>query len=222
MASWDKDPQSIFALKQLVYITRDNLAAVTNVLVEGDRDLREIVEQYGAPPLWARAPGFSTLVHIILEQQVSLASAQAAHKKLQMAIAPVTPRRFLGLSATRLKAIGFSRQKITYARCLAQAIVAGEVNLAALQTVDDKTAHRTLTQVKGIGSWSADIYLLMALRRADIWPCGDLALAIAIQRVKRLKSRPDPQWLETLSQIWRPWRSVAARLLWHYYLNHKP
>ena len=189
-------------------------------LGERDPDLRRVVRSLGAPPMWARAPGFPTLIHIILEQQVSLASAQAAFTRLLERASPLTPRRLLALDDVTLKSVGFSRQKTAYARQLARAIRDGRLDLAALSSLDETGVRSHLMAIKGIGRWSADIYLLMALRRPDIWPVGDLALASAAQRVKRTAGRPTPDELERLGARWRPWRAIAARILWHYYLSH--
>ena len=188
-------------------------------LSELDPDLAQVVRDLGPPPMWLREPGFSTLVHIILEQQVSLASAQAAFDRLVTAISPLTPERFIELDDISLKIIGFSRQKTAYTRHLAELIAQGSLNLDMLSTMDDLHARSVLLQIKGIGPWTADIYLLMALRRPDVWPSGDLALAKALQIVKQLPYRPSPDQLNEIIQEWRPWRAVAARILWHYYLN---
>ena len=184
-----------------------------------DSDLANILREWGPPPMWVRDPGFPTLILIILEQQVSLASARAAFARLGTAIKTITPRRFLRLDNEALKAVGFSRQKKTYARHIAQAIVAGRFDPGGLERMDDAAARAALIQLKGIGSWSADIYLMMALRRPDIWPKDDLALATAVQEVKGLDSRPKPDELEILGAAWQPWRAVAARMLWHFYLS---
>jgi DNA-3-methyladenine glycosylase II len=188
-------------------------------LSKRDPALAEIISTLGPPPLWVRPAGFPTLIHIILEQQISLASARAAMNRLRAAVSPLTPRGFLELDDTALKTVGFSRQKTAYGRYLAQAILDGTLNLEALHRMDDSAARLELLKIKGIGAWTSDIYLLMALRRPDVWPRGDLALAMAVQRVKRLSSRPTPAELEDLSRDWQPWRAVAARLLWHYYLS---
>jgi DNA-3-methyladenine glycosylase II len=188
-------------------------------LSEHDPDLRKVLLDLGPPPMWLREPGFPTLVHIILEQQVSLASARAAFNRLVAAISPLTPERFLELDDVSLKVIGFSRQKTTYTRHLAELIIQGSLDLDRLSTMDDMQARSDLLQVKGIGPWTADIYLLMALRRPDVWPSGDLALVSAVQSVKRLPNRPSSDQLDEIGQRWRPWRAVAARILWHYYLN---
>lgn len=188
------------------------------LLTERDEHLSEVVRIYGSPPLWVREPGFSTLVYIILEQQVSLASAKAAFDRLQAAVKPLTPKRFLKLNDAELLRIGFSRQKTLYARLLAESLARRHFDLRYLDDLPDDSAHKMLVAFKGIGRWTADIYLLSALRRPDIWPTGDLALATAVQEVKRLRQRPSPEKLEALSAPWRPWRAVAARLFWHAYL----
>jgi DNA-3-methyladenine glycosylase II len=190
-------------------------------LTAGDQHLAAIVDRYGPPPLWAREPGFPTLIHIILEQQVSLASARAAFDRLLAAVSPLTPAGFLTLDDTTLRTIGFSRQKTGYARHLAQALLGGQLDLDHLAQQEDAVVRATLVTLKGIGPWSADIYLLMALRRPDIWPVGDLALQLAARRVKQLPARPTPDEMETLAEPWRPWRAVAARLLWHQYLSER-
>lgn len=186
-----------------------------------DPELARIHADFGTPPTWFREPGFPTLLHIILEQQVSLASARAAYERLSSLASPLTPARFLALKDTELKGAGFSRQKIIYGRHLAEAIASGRLNLEALAVADDAEVKASLTALKGIGSWTADIYLLMSLRRADAWPAGDLALAVALQEVKNLDTRPTPLELIELAEGWRPWRAVAARLLWHYYLQRR-
>ena len=189
-------------------------------LCKRDKDLAAIFDRIGAPPMWVREPGFPTLVRIILEQQVSLASAKAAYDRLLARLSPLTAGGFLTLSDEELKQIGFSRQKTGYCRNLAQSIQQGKFDPDNLHILDDDTVRRKLTNHKGIGAWTAEIYLLMALRRPDVWPQHDLALAIAVQEVKKLKSRPFPEKLEKLSIPWKPWRAVAARMLWHHYLNN--
>jgi DNA-3-methyladenine glycosylase II len=186
-----------------------------------DPHLARIVSAYGHPPLWVREPGFPTLVYIILEQQVSLASAKAAFDRLNAAVRPLTPRRFLNLTDADLLRIGFSRQKTLYTRLLAESLSRRHFDLRYLHELRDDAARKMLTAFKGIGNWTADIYLLSALRRPDIWPVGDLALATAVQEVKHLRQRPSPERLEKLSQPWRPYRAVAARLFWHAYLSKR-
>ena len=205
-------------MRESVRLTTETLMRGVRALSRCDRDLSQIARRLGPPPMLARRPGFPTLIHIILEQQVSLASARAAFDRLRALASPLTPARFLELDGAALKTAGFSRQKAGYGRQLAQAILSGELKLRSLHRKDDESVRAELLKIRGIGRWSADIYLLMALRRPDVWPTGDLALAVAVQRVKRLSARPSYEALDAMSEAWRPWRSVAARLLWHYYL----
>ena len=200
-------------------LSDDGLERAIRLLSRRDAELRSVVKKFGAPPMWAREAGFSTLLHIILEQQVSLASAKAAHDKLLKVASPLTPKRFLKLDDATLKAVGFSRQKAAYGRHLAGEILEGRLDLEAFHSMDDDAVKVELLKIKGIGHWTADIYLLMVLRRPDIWPTGDLALAVAAQAVKGLKTRPTSQQLAEISESWKPWRAVAARILWHYYLS---
>jgi DNA-3-methyladenine glycosylase II len=191
------------------------------VLEKRDPHLANVVHCYGPPPLWVREPGFPTLVYIILEQQVSLASAKAAFDRLNAALRPLTPGRFLKLTDAELLRIGFSRQKTLYTRLLAESLARRYFDLRELHNLQDDAARKMLVAFKGIGKWTADIYLLSALRRRDIWPVGDLALATAVQEVKGLRRRPSPEKLEKMSAPWKPWRAVAARLFWHHYLSKR-
>jgi DNA-3-methyladenine glycosylase II len=183
--------------------------------------LAGILATYGDPPLWRRATGFPTLVHIILEQQVSLKSAKSMLMRIEAAIQPFEPERFLELGESYLRSLGVTRQKSAYVIDLATSIVSGELSFARLARMSDDDARLALTRVKGIGLWSADVYLLMAMRRADIWPAGDLALAVAMQELMGLTARPGPLELERLAEQWRPHRAVAARMLWQYYLGRR-
>jgi len=187
-------------------------------LIEKDTDLARILKRLGQPPMWEREPGFSTLVHIILEQQVSLASAKAAFQRLNSVI-HLTPDRFLKLSDAELKTVGFSRQKTGYCRDLAESIVEGRIDLDALKKMSESAVKAKLLKIKGIGPWTADIYLLMVLLRPDIWPVGDLALAQAVFDVKNLSSIPSTSEMDKIGADWKPWRAIAARLLWFHYLN---
>jgi len=202
---------------------KDRLSAADLVvqareLARRDKDLASILERLGPPPLWARRPGFSTLVQIILEQQVSLASAASIFARLKSSVVPFHPLRMLELGEHHLKAQGLTRQKTAYCLHLAQSLQDKHLRLSQLSRMSDEQAKAALMEVKGIGSWSADIYLLMALRLADIWPASDLALAIAVTKLKRFPVRPDSNQLEEMAEAWRPFRSVAARMLWQYYL----
>ncbi len=200
-------------------LTSHTLRQAVEALSACDPDLAAIASRHGTPPLWAREPGFPTLLLIILEQQVSLASAAAAFRRLEAATNPLTPQALLELDDSALRAVGFSRQKAGYARGLAQAIAEERFDPAALAAMSDQDAQAELLQLKGIGPWTADIYLLMALGRPDIMPAGDLALQVAAQEIKGLNIRPSPDELLDLAEAWRPWRSTAARLLWQHYLN---
>ena len=202
-------------------LTGDRLAQAVDELAARDPDLAGIVARHGPPPLWDRAPGFPTLVHIVLEQQVSLASAQAAFDRLRAAADPLTPTRFLELTDAELLAIGFSRQKARYGRALAEAIESGELDLDSLDSLDDDAVHRALQAVPGIGPWTSTVYLLMVLLRPDLWPIGDIALAASVGEVKGLGRRPDPAEMADIGRAWQPWRSVAARLFWHDYLARR-
>ena len=180
-------------------------------LCQVDADLPRVHTQFGPPPLWQREPGFPTLVHLVLEQQVSTASAEATLAKLQKAVASLTPENFLHLSETDLRQIGFSRQKTAYCQGLARSILDGELDLEEIETLDDATARSRLVRLKGIGNWTADNYLLMVLLRPDIIPAGDLALIAALQELKGLPSRPSVTEVEQMALAWRPWRAVATR-----------
>jgi len=197
------------------------LAQAVEVLASRDPDLAGIVARFGPPPLWQRAPGFPTLLHIVLEQQVSLASARAAFDRLTAVADPLTPARFLELSDAALLEIGFSRQKARYGRELATAIESGALDLDGLAHLDDDTVHARLQAIPGIGPWTSTVYLLMVLGRPDVWPAGDIALAAAVAEVKSLPGRPDAIEMGRLGEAWRPLRSVAARLFWHDYLSRR-
>ena len=201
-------------------VTEDLLSKVINILANRDTDLKDIVNRFGPPPLWDREEGFDTLLRIILEQQVSLHSAKAAFDKLIANANPLTPQKFLQFSDSDLKSFGFSWQKTSYGRNLAHAILERTLILSELQKLDDDKVRLELMKIKGIGIWTADIYLLMVLKRPDIWPTGDIALAVAMQKIKNLDTRPKHEDMEDISNNWKPWRAVAARLLWHYYLNN--
>ena len=197
-----------------------NLPKIAKTLAKRDAHLQIVIAKYGPPPLWAREPGFATLLQIILEQQVSLASAKACFNKLAKRVGEVTPESLLNSLDAHLKADGFSRQKTTYARHLADAVVNKHIDLDVLNTLKDDEIRTELTKLKGIGTWTSDIYLLMAMGRPDIMPKGDIALHSAWHR---LSSEPKPSALEFLviADRWRPYRSVAARMLWHFYLSEK-
>lgn len=203
----------------LAPLTEEGLHAALDELTSRDLRLASILERLGPPPLWRREPGFPTLVHMILEQQVSLASARAVFDRLVGAVPELTPECFAELEAAELRNLGFSRQKIRYCRALAEALLDGSLVLSQLDDLADEEVRRELVRLPGIGPWTAEVYLLMALGRPDVWPVGDLALAVAAQDILGLEARPTASELEALGEPWRPWRAVAARLLWHHYLG---
>ena len=192
-------------------------------LAERDADLAAIVARHGSPPLWAREPGFETLVRIILEQQVSLSSAVAALGRLRSALGigeavSLTPAAVAALGEEAMRTAGLTRKKARYLSGLAQDVTTGRLHLAAIAAAPDDEARAGLIAVTGIGRWTADIYLLMALGRPDVWPDGDLALAGAMRVAKRLPALPTREEQYSIAAAWRPWRAVAARILWHGYL----
>ncbi len=202
-------------------LNEQNLTEICKKLAKTDADLQFIFETYGTPPLWAREASFQTLIHIILEQQVSLASALSAFNRLREKLGEITPENVLCLTDEELKLCYFSRQKKVYARELSKAIVHGNLDLKSLENLSDEAVKIELKKIKGIGDWTADIYLLMALLRVDVMPKGDLALHVAWKRLKNLKDAPNSDEFQQIAEKWKPFRAVAARLLWHFYLSGK-
>ena len=194
------------------------LLRATAILAERDPDLGGIIARHGPPPLWNRPPGLATLIAIVLEQQVSLRSGAAAFERLRLAAGAIEAESIVALGETGARAAGLTRQKARYVVGLAEATIDGRFDAAALAGVDDDEARDRLTRLVGIGRWTADIYLLMALGRCDVWPDGDLALGAAMHRAKGLAALPNRETQRRVAEAWRPWRAVAARLLWHAYL----
>ena len=203
-------------------LDENNLIAACKKLSKQDEDLAFIFQTYGVPPLWAREATFATLLHIILEQQVSLASALSAFNKLREKLnGDITPENLLSLTDAEMKACYFSRQKTVYARELAKAIADGNLDLQSFENLSNEQIKIELKKIKGIGDWTADIYLLMALLRPDVMPKGDLALHVAWQKLNKLDARPNADEFLIVAERWQPFRAVAARLLWHFYLSEK-
>jgi DNA-3-methyladenine glycosylase II len=194
------------------------LASAAAELAAADPDLAGILTRHGPPPLSAREPGFETLVAIILEQQVSLSSGAAALDRLGRAAGGLDPARVAAVGVEGARAAGLTRQKASYVVGLARMVTDGRLDPGALAIEADDVIRSGLLQIPGIGRWTTDIYLLMALGRPDVWPDGDLALAAAMRRAKRLDELPDASTQRRIAEAWRPWRAVAARLLWHAYL----
>jgi DNA-3-methyladenine glycosylase II len=178
-----------------------------------------ILERAGAPRFRRRRNGFATLLHIILEQQVSIDAAAAMHRRLAGLCEPLAPAPFLALDDVTLRRCGFSRQKMDYGRRLAAAVAGGEFDFARLAAADDEAALAALVGLKGIGRWSAEIYLIFALGRPDVWPAGDLGLQLGFAECLGLAERPTETALREIGEAWRPWRSVAACLFWQSYLH---
>ncbi len=201
----------------MIALGEDTLAEGLAFLTAQDADLARVVEQLGPPKLRQRPPGFSTLLKIILGQQVSRSSADATYQRLCDAIGPPRPADFLTLDDQALRSIGFSRQKSRYSRELSTALAERRLDLGQLTRSDDDTVRAALTALPGIGDWSAEIYLLFALRRPDAWPASDLGVIVGAQKVKRLPERPSKQEMDAMAEAWRPWRGLATFILWHGY-----
>ena len=203
-------------------LTRARLLEGVEALAAADPQLGGVVSRFGPPPLWTRKPGYAALVQIVLEQQVSLASGRTTFARLRDACGgEIAAERVADLTAPAFQAAGVSRQKASYCQGIARRVLDGSLDLKALGRADDGTARERLMGIRGIGPWTANIYLMTALGRPDVWPEGDLALAAAAQQVKKLKERPDARRLREMAAGWAPWRTVAARILWHHYLSER-
>jgi len=200
-------------------LTLQSLATAAAALAARDPHLAAIHRAHGTPPMWARRPGFPTLVGIVLEQQVSLVSARAMFGRLKVNIEPFNAEGFINAGEMHLRSLGVTRQKAHYCVQVAQAFTNG--HLERIGKMNDEDAHARLLSIKGVGPWTANIYLLMALRRPDIWPDGDVALASALGKLRNMKTRPSFPELAKIAERWLPYRSVAARMLWQYYLAER-
>jgi len=201
-------------------LTSTSLRRFSKVLADSDQYLARIYEAYGPPPLWDREPGFATLLNIILEQQVSLASAKACFDKLTNHLGGVTPEGLLVLNDAELKRIGFSRQKAAYGRHLSEAVIEKRIDFEGLHRLTNAQVKSELIKLKGVGEWTSDIYLIMALLRPDVMPRGDIALHTAWHELSG-EPRPTSDEFLVIAERWKPYRSVAARLLWHFYLSER-
>ena len=199
-------------------LTQASLSRGARQLADADPDLGGVLDRLGEPPMWGRRPGFSALVRIILEQQVSLAAARTLYRRLVHRLGAMTPEGIQAMQVSGLREFGLTRQKANYCYGLAARILSGSLDLTAVARGPDDVGRQVLLGVPGLGPWSVDIYYLMALRRPDVWPQGDLALALALREVKRLDGLPTKDEQQALASAWAPWRSVAARLLWAHYL----
>lgn len=198
--------------------TDEELKRQLNLLRRRDKRLSQAIKAAGMPGARMMKPGFATLIRIIVDQQVSVAAGAAIWAKLRRAAGgPVSARRLLDLGEPGLRAAGLSGQKARYALGIAEGVAARQLNLSALSRAKDEEIRETLISYKGIGIWSADIYLMFGLGRPDIWPVGDLGLQIGAQWLHGLKAKPTEKEMEALAEPWRPYRSSASIFLWHYY-----
>jgi DNA-3-methyladenine glycosylase II len=197
--------------------TKADLKAGVTALTRGCRRMAQIYALAGEPPLRRRPAGFKGLSRIIVSQQLSVASAGATWRRLEAQVEPFTAASLLGLSDRDLSRAGLSVAKIATLRGLATAVEGGSLDLEALAKEPEGAIHANLTALKGVGAWTADIYILFCLARADAWSPGDLALQHAVRDAFNLEARPSQQQMTEIAEGWRPWRSVAARMLWSYY-----
>jgi DNA-3-methyladenine glycosylase II len=188
-------------------------------LVDKDAAMARAFQLAGQPPSRRRPPGFASLLRIIVNQQVSTHAGRAIWRRLEVGLGEVTPERVLTASPRKLKSLGLSRAKTRYARALAGQVASTALDIDSLAGLDDDGIRAILTKVPGVGPWTAEIYMMFALGRPDVWPAGDLALAEAAKRLLDLKSRPTPGEMAEIGEIWRPWRTAAAVMLWHYYAH---
>jgi DNA-3-methyladenine glycosylase II len=195
--------------------TRAHLDRALVHLLAADTRLHPVKERVGEVPFRSRREeGFEALVSIVVSQQLSVAAADTIFGRVKAKVAPFVPETLLATEADILRACGLSAPKQKHMRSIAQAILDGVLDLEGLRAMHDDDARAHLTAVKGIGPWTADVYLMASLGRADIWPVGDVGLQAAVQRALKLRKRPNEKQMEKLSRIWRPWRTVAARMLW--------
>jgi DNA-3-methyladenine glycosylase II len=199
--------------------THSNYHTICDELASADPHLAEIINTYGYPPLWSRPNTFETLVHIILEQQVSLASALSALNKLKERVQEITPARILLLTDEEMKACYCSRQKTGYIKYLAEAIISGQLSLTELEQLSGEAVRAKLVALKGIGNWTADVYLMFVLQHPDIFPAGDLAAVNALKRVKNFPADTKKEQILQITNTWQPYRTIATMLLWHFYLS---
>lgn len=203
----------------MLRFTKEDYHSLCDELAAKDKSLKQILSEYGYPPFWSRPNTFETLVLTILEQQVSLASAYAAYKKLKERLPAVTSKNLLQLTDEELRSCYFTRQKTVYVRELANAIVSKRIDLKSFEAKENEVVREELIALKGIGNWTIDIYLLHALQRIDVFPIGDLALVNAIRMIKG-KPLTKNEILK-LSNKWKPYRSIATMMFWHYYIRKK-
>jgi DNA-3-methyladenine glycosylase II len=198
-------------------LDRARLEAGLAALAERDGELRAALRRLGPPAPRVRPPGFGTLLRIVTAQQVSTHAAAAIWSRLEARLGAVTPEALLAVPAEDLRTAGLSTRKVEYATGLARAVADGTLDLAGLANAEDEAVVEAITALKGFGRWSAEIYLLFALGRADAFPADDLALRLALGRLKGLEDRLATAAARELVAAWAPWRGCGAIFLWHYY-----
>lgn len=201
--------------------SKDDFKNICDQLSKKDKDLKKIIKLHGHPPMWTRPATFQTLILIILEQQVSLASAYAAFKKLKSKIGYITPSKILAMTDAELRACYFSRQKTIYARELAKAVQGKQLILKKFSLTADDEIRIELKKIKGIGDWSVDVYLMHALQRTDLFPLGDIALVNSLKETKQLHPKISKEELLAIAELWRPYRTIASMILWHAYIRKR-
>jgi DNA-3-methyladenine glycosylase II len=207
--------------RPITTFNNNNFQRLCSKLARKDLHLKEIILQHGYPPMWTRPATFQSLILFILEQQVSLASAYAAFGKLKEKIGFVTPAKILLLTDAELRACYFSRQKIIYARELAMTIQRKKLILKKLADKEEDAIRHELKKIKGIGDWTVDVYLMHALQRTDLFPLGDIALVNSLKEVKQLPKDTSKEKLLEIAAPWRPYRTIAAMILWHAYIKKR-
>ncbi|MBP6589599.1 MAG: DNA-3-methyladenine glycosylase 2 family protein [Chitinophagaceae bacterium] len=207
--------------EQLLVFHENNFQTICDQLARKDAGLKAIIREYGYPPMWTRPNRFQSLVLFILEQQVSLASAYAAFKKLREKIGYVTPAKLLQLSDEEMRACYFTRQKMGYARGLALAVQSGSIRLSALSKLPDESVREKMIVLKGIGHWTIDVYLMHSLQRTDLFPLGDIALVNSLKEVKGLPKDISKEKMLAIAEPWRPYRTIASMILWHAYIQKR-
>ncbi len=199
----------------------DSFQNYCDLLSKKDKHLKGIIQEHGYPPMWTRKQGFETLILTILEQQVSLAAAFAAYKKLKAKIGAVTPEKILAMSNEELRECYFTRQKQVYAKELAIAVTSKKLQFKKFPSMTDEDIRTQLTSIKGIGNWTTDVYLMHALQRTDLFPLGDIALVNSLKETKKLDPHITKDEMLAIAEPWRPYRTIAAMILWHAYIKKR-
>jgi DNA-3-methyladenine glycosylase II len=208
-------------LRSPTRLDQRGLIRAVRALGRSEPRFAHVVKRHGPPPLWPREPGFETLVLLMLEQQVSLAQARVMYARVAGATGTMTPANVAALGEVGLRSLGVTRQKSAYLAALARQLEEKSLDLDALAMLPDVDADAALDALHGVGPWTAQCYLLFALRRSDVFPASDLALMEAVRDLWKLRARPTPEALARRARAWQPHRAVAARLLWHHYLSER-